>query len=93
MLRRTLCSMILLAGIPATQQAQIGRQRPTAPADPGYWIGLSIGYVEGITTTDDATGATWRFGYTSQLRATVEKTLSPGMTFGVAAGYANAPLT
>jgi hypothetical protein len=77
----------------ATSQAQIGRQRPTYPAEPGYWVGLSIGYLEGLTTTDDATGATWQFGYTSQLRATLEKTLTRGVTLGVAAGYATAPLT
>jgi len=93
MLRRTLCSMLFFfAATPAVVHAQIGR-RPSPPTDPGYWVGLSIGYVEGITTTDDATGAIWRFGYTSQLRATVEKTLSQGMTLGVAAGYSNAPLT
>jgi hypothetical protein len=85
--------MLLFAGISSALDAQIGRQRPAPPSDPGYWVGLSIGYVEGITTTDDATGATWRFGYTSQLRATLEKTFSPGMTLGVAAGYSNAPLT
>jgi hypothetical protein len=93
MFRRTLCSMLLFfAGVPAAVHAQIGR-RPTPPAEPGYWVGLSIGYVEGITTTDEATGAIWRFGYTSQLRATVEKTFSQGMTFGAAAGYSSAPLT
>ena len=94
MLRRTLCSMVLLfATAPAALHAQIGRQRPTTSADPGYWVGLSIGYVSGITTTDDATGATWVFGYTSQVRATVEKTFSQGMTAGLAAGYSSAPLT
>jgi hypothetical protein len=93
MIRRSLCSMLVCVFAAPTLGAQIGRQRPTAPSDPGYWVGLSIGYVEGITTTDDATGATWRFGYTSQLRATVEKTLSQGVTLGVAAGYASAPLT
>lgn len=94
MLRRTVCSMVLLLAMtPAAWQAQTGRQRPPTQSDPGYWVGLSIGYLEGISTTDDATGATWRFGYTSQVRATVEKTLSQGMTFGVAAGYSNAPLT
>jgi len=94
MLRRTFGSMLLLvAGLSTTLNAQIGRQRPTSAADPEYWVGLSVGYVDGITTTDDATGATWRFGYTSQLRATIEKTLSQGMTLGVAAGYSSAPLT
>src|SRR3954469_16699517 len=92
MLRRILCSMILLS-IAVTAQAQIGRSRPTASPEPGYWVGLSIGYMEGITTTDEATGATWRFGYTSQLRATFEKTVSPGTTVGLAAGFATGPLT
>jgi hypothetical protein len=85
--------VLLVATAPAALHAQIGRQRPTTSPDPGYWIGLSIGYVSGITTTDEATGATWVFGYTSQLRATVEKTFSQGMTAGVAAGYSSAPLT
>jgi hypothetical protein len=83
--------LLLVAGISLTLNAQI--RRPTPQVDPEYWVGLSIGYVSGITTTDDATGATWVFGYTSQLRATLEKTLSPGMTLGVAAGYSSAPLT
>jgi hypothetical protein len=61
--------------------------------NPDYWVGLSIGYMEGITTTDDATGATWQFGYTGQIRATLEKTLQRGTTVGIAAGFANAPLT
>jgi hypothetical protein len=91
MLRRTVCSMLI--AFAATSQAQIGRQRPTYPTEPGYWVGLSIGYLEGVSTTDEATGATWRFGYTSQLRATLEKTVSRGTTIGVTAGYATAPLT
>src|SRR5947209_2692221 len=91
MLRRTLGSMLLF--LSATAHAQIGRSRPTASTEPGYWVGLSIGYMEGITTTDESTGATWAFGYTSQIRATVEKTLSPGTTVGLAAGFATGPLT
>src|SRR5689334_8004881 len=59
MIRRSLCSMLLCVVAASTLGAQIGRQRPAAPTDPGYWVGLSIGYVEGITPTDDATGATW----------------------------------
>jgi hypothetical protein len=91
MLRRTVCSILLAFG--AAAEAQISRRGPTYPADPGYWVGLSIGYVEGLTTSDEATGATWEFGYTSQLRATLEKTVARGVTIGVVAGYATAPLT
>jgi len=91
MLRRTACSMLL--AFAATSQAQIGRQRPQSSEDPGYWIGLSIGYLEGFTTTDEATDATWAFGYTSQIRATFEKTVSTGTAVGVVAGFSTAPLT
>jgi hypothetical protein len=90
MLRRTLCSMLVLFA--ATAQAQIGR-RPVPQADPGYWVGLSLGYVDGTTLSDEATGAVWRFGYTSQIRATFEKTFARGTTVGIAAGFSTAPLT
>lgn len=82
----------LSALVPLSADAQ-GRTRTVTIPDPDYWVGLSIGYVEGLTTTDDASGATWRFGYTSQIRATLEKTLQRGTTIGIAAGFANAPLT
>jgi hypothetical protein len=91
MLRRMVCSMLVV--LAPVADAQLGRQRPTYPSDPGYWVGISIGYLEGLSTTDDATGAVWRFGYTSQLRATLEKTVSRGTTVGVSAGFATAPLT
>jgi hypothetical protein len=83
----------MLFVISATSGAQISRPRPATSTDPDYWVGLSIGYMDGITTTDDATGSTWRFGYTSQIRATFEKTVSTGTTVGVVAGYATGPLT
>ena len=62
-------------------------------ADPGYWVGLSYGYVSGTTIADDATATTWQFGYTSQIRATLEKTVQSGFTIGASAGFATAPLT
>jgi hypothetical protein len=92
MLRRIVCSIGLTCAATAAH-AQMGRFPRQATPEPDYWVGLSIGYVEGITTTDDATGATWQFGYTSQIRATLEKTLQRGTTVGIAAGFSNAPLT
>ena len=77
----------------ATTQAQIRRQPQNVSRDPDYWVGLSLGYIDGITLSDDRTGAIWQFGYTSQIRATVEKTIARGATFGLSAGFANAPLT
>ena len=74
--------------------AQVGgRGRRQSSSDPSYWVGLSIGYVEGMTTSDNKSDATWQFGYTSQIRATLEKALQPGVTLGISAGFSNPPLT
>lgn len=91
MFRRIGCSMLLLFA--ATAQAQIRRQPQNINNDPDYWVGLSLGYVDGVTLSDDQTGAVWRFGYSSQIRATLEKTLSRGATIGISAGFSNVPLT
>jgi hypothetical protein len=56
-------------------------------------VGLSYGYVSGLTISDNASATTWVFGYTSQLRASLEKTVQRGMTIGASAGFATAPLT
>jgi len=78
--------------VAASAGAQVGR-RGQSSADPGYWVGLSLGYVTGLTTTDNRTNATWAFGYASQLRATLEKTVQPGLSIGVSAGFSNPSLT
>src|SRR4051812_47911779 len=88
-------TLVVDAGARHGAGAQIGprgRQQGSA-ADPGYWVGLSIGYVDGTTINDGDTGSSWRFGYTAQIRATLEKTLQRGVTVGASAGFSNAPLT
>ena len=52
-----------------------------------------MGYVQGLTTTDNQTNATWTFGYAAQLRATLEKALQPGVSIGISAGFSNPALT
>jgi hypothetical protein len=56
-------------------------------------IGLSIGLLDGTTIYDGDTGGRWQIGYTSQIRATLEKTLQRDVAIGISAGYATAPLT
>jgi len=82
----------LLLAVAIRSEAQIGR-RPVYAAEPGYWVGLSYGYVSGTTMSDNATATVWQFGYTSQLRASIEKTVGSGMTLGASAGFSTAPLT
>lgn len=72
----------------ASAGAQIG-----SGAEPGYWVGLSVGYQDGVTTTDSRTNATWAFSYAAQLRATFEKVLQPGISVGIAAGFSTPSLT
>ena len=82
---------VLLATMSSIAGAQIGRRAPQ-PTGPGYWVGLSYGFVDGTTVDDGATNTVWRFGYTSQIRATFEKTVQRGITIGASAGFATAPL-
>jgi hypothetical protein len=90
-IRRIAGALMVAMTIPL--QAQIGRRAPAYNTDPGYWVGLSYGYVSGTTIADSRTSAIWQFGYTSQLRASFEKTVSSGTTLGVSAGFSTAPLT
>ena len=87
-MRRIVLAVLACSALPL--QAQIGRR---VSAEPGYWVGLSYGYVDGVTLTDETTSSTWRFRYTSQIRATFEKTLQRGITVGAAAGFSNGRLT
>jgi hypothetical protein len=77
----------------ATAQSQIRRQPQNINNDPDYWVGLSLGYMEGLTLSDDKTGSIWQFGYSTPIRATLEKTVGRGATVGISASFANVPLT
>jgi len=90
--RRIAAALLIGGTLPAS--AQIGRgPRQGYGTDPDYWVGLSYGYVSGTTISDQSSAATWEFGYTSQLQATIEKTVQRGWTIGASAGFATAPLT
>ena len=92
-LTRLFAATLVVAGAAfSTAGAQIGRPRTYYAPEPDYWVGLSYGFVDGVTINDGTTGTTWAFGYTSQIRATLEKTLQAGVTAGISAGFSNAPL-
>jgi hypothetical protein len=80
----------LLLCTAGTVSAQIGRRGYART--PQYWVGLSYGYMDGTTITDGSSGQVWRFGYSSQIRATAEKAIQGGASVGISAGFANAPL-
>ncbi|HET9730731.1 MAG TPA: hypothetical protein VFR41_14975 [Acidimicrobiia bacterium] len=94
MMAAVLATVVVSAGAGPGAAGQRGpRPRDGYAADPDYWVGLSIGYVDGTTVDDGDTGSQWRFGYTAQIRATLEKTIQRGITVGAAAGFASPPLT
>jgi len=85
----TFCACVALCA--TTGAAQFPR-RATIGSDPDYWVGLDYGYQGGMTVFD-ATGSEWAIGYTSQIRATVAKTVAPQITVGVAAGFSTPTLS
>jgi hypothetical protein len=99
MYRRTVRSMVLGVAVAVSTWslasvagAQLGRAR-VSNAEPNYWVGLSIAYVDGMSMSDNASNSSWNFGSSTQIRATLEKKLDAGVTGGFAAGFSTAPLT
>jgi hypothetical protein len=86
-------AVALIVGLALPIAAQIGRfPRQGFGTGPKYWVGLSYGFVEGIRLTDESTQGTWDFSYAPQIRATFEKNLQRGVSFGVSAGFTTAKL-
>jgi hypothetical protein len=84
----------LIAAAAAPVGAQIGRGRQAGySTGPDYWVGLSYGYMDGLTLNDGHSNSTWEFRYASQLRATLEKTISNGISLGASAGFSNPQLS
>jgi hypothetical protein len=85
----------MLIGVAVPVGAQIGPRlpRPGSGAEPSYWVGLSYGYMEGISLNDESSASTWQFAYSSQIMGTFEKTIQRGVTVGVSAGFSSANLT
>ena len=86
-------SMAMIFAVAATAAAQGPRIPRGGSAEPGYWVGLSYGYLDGTAMDDGATNSRWAFGYSSQIRATFEKTIQRGVSAGISAGFATAPMT
>lgn len=90
MLRRGIVMLMVAAATAVAQGPRIPRG---GIGEPGYWVGLSYGYLDGTSMSDGATNSHWAFGYSSQIRATFEKTIQRGVSAGISAGFATAPMT
>lgn len=93
MFRRIVWAGAMLVAAADARQAA-AQIYPRAPRGQGltaadYWVGVSYGLFELGTYQDGKTNTTWQFGYTSELAATLEKSLSAGSAVGVMAGFAS----
>lgn len=86
-------AVVGLSGVAQAQGPRGRRGGGAGDSDPDYWVGLSVGFVDGVTINDGKTASTWAFGYSPQISATFEKKLQAGVTAGISAGFSTAPLT
>jgi hypothetical protein len=60
--------------------------------EPSAWVSLGVGLQNGFAVHDGTTGSTWQFSDATQFVASLEKTFTPGVTFGVRGTHARVPL-
>jgi len=86
---RRLAVMLLL--VASASEAQIIRPSVRS-VGPTAWLGLSAGLVQSAIVNDGTTNSRWDFGSATSIRASYEKVYQPGVTFGIAGGYASMPM-
>lgn len=84
-------SMVLFAA--GSLSAQMRRPRAYATNDPGVWVTAGIGGFRANGVNDGVTGSTWNFANATnfQYRASLEKGMANGSSFGIAGSYAHVP--
>jgi len=83
-------SMVVLAA--GSLDAQM-RQRVYATKDPDVWVTAGIGGFRASEVNDGATSSKWDFGNSTNLqyRASLEKGMNNGSSFGIAGSWAHVP--
>jgi hypothetical protein len=88
--------MLFLLAISAhSLSAQRRRPNVVRYGEPGYWFSAGAGLFNGPGVNDGRTASSWDFGNSSnvQYRASLEKTVGSGSSFGIAGTYARVPFT
>lgn len=88
---RFLLITLLSLVVTADAGAQIGRPRYQL-AQPAAWVSGGAGLVQSFTVVDGTTKSQWDFGSTTQYVASLEKTVSAGITAGLRASTAKTTL-
>lgn len=90
-MHRIFLSVALLSAAAASVDAQI--IRPSTVREPAAWTSLGVGLLDMSGIIDKESNSTWAFGQGFQYRATLEKALAGQAALGIAATFAQMPLT
>jgi hypothetical protein len=95
-MRRFFLALLALMFAAESVNAQIRRPpRVYTTNDPDWWVSAGIGGFRGNGVNDGVTGSNWDFGNATniQYRASLEKAMDNGASFGIAGSYARVPFT
>jgi hypothetical protein len=92
-MRRFFLALLVLIFAAESLGAQIRRPRAYTTDDPDWWVSGGVGGFRGNGVNDGVTGSTWDFGNATnmQYRASIEKAMDNGASFGIAGSYARVP--
>jgi hypothetical protein len=92
MMRRFFFALSVLMLTAGSLSAQL-RQRTYTTGDPGVWFTAGVGGFTSTGVNDGRSGSTWDFGNSTNLqyRASLEKALDGGSSFGISGSWAHVP--
>jgi hypothetical protein len=92
-MRRFLFAVSMLAIASGSMSAQRRSPIYKTNTEPGSWFTVGISGFTGTGVNDGASASTWNFGNSTNLqyRASLEKALSNGSSFGVSGSWAHVP--
>jgi hypothetical protein len=93
MMRRFFFALLMVTCVAGSLGAQMRRSRVYSTADPGVWVTAGIGGFRANVVNDGVTQSTWNFGNSTNLqyRASLEKGMANGSSFGVAGSWSHVP--
>ena len=95
-MRRSLFALLMLMfGAGALSGQIIRRPRAYTTNDPDWWVSAGVGGFRGNGVNDGVTASNWDFGNATniQYRASLEKAMDNGASFGIAGSYSRVPFT
>ena len=92
-MRRFFFALLMLVCVAGSLSAQLRRPRVYATNDPSVWMTAGIDGFRANVVNDGATSSSWNFGNSTNLqyRASLEKGMANGSSFGLAGSWAHVP--